>query len=172
MVDLIKSSLSTRSSLCYTYLQTWPYKLNVSSKCSYYHHHLDLDKQYSLIWRQILLTKCWDLVDEMTRCQFHQNFTSSFFIQMFFCAAFICLQFGFVIFFQKDFGTKGAHKMLVTLTPTDKMSWHQFGSSFILLFRKLNTAAHLFVRTEFLRITLCQKMIVQIVKYWGKRVLF
>jgi hypothetical protein len=30
-----------------------------------------------------------------------------------FCAAFMCLQFGFVIFWQKDFGTKAAHKMLV-----------------------------------------------------------
>jgi hypothetical protein len=29
----------------------------------------------------------------------------------------MCLQFGFVIFWQKDFGTKGAHKMLVKLTP-------------------------------------------------------
>jgi hypothetical protein len=27
------------------------------------------------------------------------------------------LQFGFVIFWQKDFGTKAAHKMLVKLTP-------------------------------------------------------
>jgi hypothetical protein len=34
-----------------------------------------------------------------------------------FCKAFICLQFGFVIFWQKDFGTKAAHKMLVKLTP-------------------------------------------------------
>jgi hypothetical protein len=34
-----------------------------------------------------------------------------------FCAAFICLQFGFVIFWQKDFGAKPAHKMLVKLTP-------------------------------------------------------
>ncbi len=30
-----------------------------------------------------------------------------------YCAAFMCLQFGFVIFWQKDFGTKAAHKMLV-----------------------------------------------------------
>jgi hypothetical protein len=29
----------------------------------------------------------------------------------------MCLQFGFVIFWQKDFGTKAAHKMLVKLTP-------------------------------------------------------
>jgi len=34
-----------------------------------------------------------------------------------FCAAFMCLQFGFVIFRQKDFGGKAAHKMLVKLTP-------------------------------------------------------
>ncbi len=32
------------------------------------------------------------------------------------CAAFMCLKFGFVIFWQKDFGTKAAHKMLVKLT--------------------------------------------------------
>jgi hypothetical protein len=35
------------------------------------------------------------------------------------CAAFLCLQFGFVIFWQKDFGAKAAHKMLVKLTPDD-----------------------------------------------------
>jgi hypothetical protein len=29
----------------------------------------------------------------------------------------MCLQFGFAIFWQKDFGTKAAHKMLVKLTP-------------------------------------------------------
>jgi hypothetical protein len=34
-----------------------------------------------------------------------------------FCAAFMCLQFGFGIFWQKDYGTKAAHKMLVKLTP-------------------------------------------------------
>jgi hypothetical protein len=33
------------------------------------------------------------------------------------CTAFNCLQFGFVIFWQKDFGTKAVHKMLVKLTP-------------------------------------------------------
>jgi hypothetical protein len=33
------------------------------------------------------------------------------------CPAFKCLQFGFVIFWQKDFGTKAAQKMLVKLTP-------------------------------------------------------
>jgi hypothetical protein len=34
----------------------------------------------------------------------------------------MCLQFGFVIFWQKDFGAKTAHKMLVKLTPGDKHS--------------------------------------------------
>jgi hypothetical protein len=34
--------------------------------------------------------------------------------------SFKCLQFGFVIFWQKDFGTKAAHKMLVKLTPGGK----------------------------------------------------
>jgi hypothetical protein len=29
----------------------------------------------------------------------------------------MCLKFGFVIFWQKDFGTKAAHKMLGKLTP-------------------------------------------------------
>ncbi len=38
------------------------------------------------------------------------------------CAAFMCLQFGFVIFWQKDFGAKAAHKMLVKLTP----DWAKF----------------------------------------------
>jgi hypothetical protein len=32
-------------------------------------------------------------------------------------APFMCLQIGFVIFWQKDFGAKAAHKMLVKLTP-------------------------------------------------------
>jgi hypothetical protein len=36
------------------------------------------------------------------------------------CIAFKCLQFGFVIFWQKDFGAKAAHKMLVKLTPGGK----------------------------------------------------
>ncbi len=34
-----------------------------------------------------------------------------------FCTAFMCLQFGFVIFGGKDLGVKAAHKMLVKLTP-------------------------------------------------------
>jgi hypothetical protein len=29
----------------------------------------------------------------------------------------MCREFGFVIFWQKDFGAKAAHKMLVKLTP-------------------------------------------------------
>jgi hypothetical protein len=34
-----------------------------------------------------------------------------------FCVAFMCLQFGFVIFWRKDFSAKAAHTMLVKLTP-------------------------------------------------------
>jgi hypothetical protein len=37
-------------------------------------------------------------------------------IPKFFAQLFKCLQFGFVIFWQKDFGAKAAHKMLVKLT--------------------------------------------------------
>jgi hypothetical protein len=48
------------------------------------------------------------------------NFTNilrvAFLYERFF-QAFMSLQFGFVIFWQKDFGAKGAHKMLVKLTP-------------------------------------------------------
>jgi hypothetical protein len=35
-----------------------------------------------------------------------------------FCAAFMCLQFGFVFFWQKYFGAKAAHEILVNLTPS------------------------------------------------------
>ncbi len=35
-----------------------------------------------------------------------------------FCEAFMCLQFGFVIFWLKDFGAKAAHEILVKLTPS------------------------------------------------------
>ncbi len=52
-----------------------------------------------------------------TWCQFHQYFTNSFFVWTLFCTAFMCLQFEFVNFRQKDFGAKAAHKMLVILTP-------------------------------------------------------
>ena len=34
-----------------------------------------------------------------------------------FCPAFMCLQFGFVIFWEKDFGAKARNKTLVKLTP-------------------------------------------------------
>ncbi len=32
----------------------------------------------------------------------------------------MCLKLGFVIFWQKDFGAKAAHKMLVKLTPGER----------------------------------------------------
>jgi hypothetical protein len=41
---------------------------------------------------------------------------SSFFIGKFFGIAFMRSQFGFVIFWQKDFGAKAAHKIVVKLT--------------------------------------------------------
>jgi hypothetical protein len=34
----------------------------------------------------------------------------------------MCLQFGFVIFWQKDFGAKAANKMLVKLTPAKRFT--------------------------------------------------
>jgi hypothetical protein len=38
----------------------------------------------------------------------------------------MCLQFGFVFFWQKDFGAKAAHKMLVKLTPGLYLKvWHK-----------------------------------------------
>jgi hypothetical protein len=49
------------------------------------------------------------------------NFTiflrAAFSYKSFFCAAFMCLHFGFEIFWRKGFGAKAAHKILVTLTP-------------------------------------------------------
>ena len=41
---------------------------------------------------------------------------AAFFVRKCFCAAFMCLQFGFVIFWQKKIGTKAARKMLLNLT--------------------------------------------------------
>jgi hypothetical protein len=35
----------------------------------------------------------------------------------------MCLQFGLLIFWQKDFGAKAAHKMLVKLTPGHSMGF-------------------------------------------------
>ncbi len=67
------------------------------------------------------LVKLWGLPKGFralpARCQFHQYFTSSFFVWKFFCAAFMCLQCGFKIFWWKDFGAIATHKMLVKLTP-------------------------------------------------------
>jgi hypothetical protein len=52
-----------------------------------------------------------------------------------FCAAIICLQIGFVIFWFKNFGAKAAHKMLVKLTPGCQLdlpsfSWWQGEAGF------------------------------------------
>ncbi len=46
-------------------------------------------------------------------CQFHQHFTREFFIQKCFAQ-----HFGFEIFWRKNIGAKGAHKMLMKLTPS------------------------------------------------------
>ncbi len=42
-----------------------------------------------------------------------------------FCAAFMRLQFGFVIFWRKDFGAKAVNKMLVKLTPEHRNTFWQ-----------------------------------------------
>jgi hypothetical protein len=64
--------------------------------------------------------------DKSTASIHHQVAISSiFYEQLFhlkvFCAAFMCLQFVFVIFRGKDFGAKAAHKMLVKLPPGGSM---------------------------------------------------
>jgi hypothetical protein len=41
----------------------------------------------------------------------------------------MCLQFGFVIFWQNDFGAKAAHKMLVKLTPGKPLKFCLLGGS-------------------------------------------
>ncbi len=67
-----------------------------------------------------LLLKYWWNWHQVSIWQCHQYFIRSFLVWMFFCAAFMCLQFGFVIFWQKDFGAKAALKILVKLTPGDR----------------------------------------------------
>ncbi len=47
-------------------------------------------------------------------------FYEQLFCMKVFCAAFMCLQVGLIIFWQKDFGAKVAHKMLLKLTPGDQ----------------------------------------------------
>ncbi len=49
-------------------------------------------------------------------CQFHQHFICIFFIQKCFSKFFSSLQFGFLIFWQKNIGKKATRKMLVKLT--------------------------------------------------------
>jgi hypothetical protein len=44
-------------------------------------------------------------------------------------AALMCLQFGFLIFWRKDFGAKAAHKMLVKLTPGGRKWQHDSQNS-------------------------------------------
>ncbi len=49
------------------------------------------------------------------------------------CTPFMCLQVGFVIFWQKYFGAKAAHKMLVKLTPV-WLAWNQLSDNWQFLF--------------------------------------
>ncbi len=51
-------------------------------------------------------------------------FYEQLFCKKVFCATFMCLQFGFAIFWQKDFGIKGAHKMSVKLAPGQFEYWY------------------------------------------------
>jgi hypothetical protein len=61
---------------------------------------------------QIFLGLCFQIF----HCQFHNILQAAFHTKVL-SAPFMCLQFGFVIFWWKDFGSKAAHKMLVKLTP-------------------------------------------------------
>ncbi len=69
-------------------------------------------------WREIIhkisyeKLKTWNLLSVSISPIFYKQL----FHTKHFCAAFMCLQFGFDIFWQKDFGAKAAHKMLVKLT--------------------------------------------------------
>ncbi len=49
------------------------------------------------------------------------------------CAPFMRLKFGFVIFWQKDFGAKAAHKMLVKLTPGSPCCRGRFSTTGLLV---------------------------------------
>jgi hypothetical protein len=46
----------------------------------------------------------------------YKGFLGQLFHTKVLCSAFMCLQFRFVIFWQKDFGAKADHKILVQLT--------------------------------------------------------
>jgi len=60
---------------------------------------------------------------KVIRCEFHQHFTNSFFVWKFFAQHFFYLQFGYVIFCQKNIGTKAAHIMLMKFA-IDHNPWH------------------------------------------------
>jgi hypothetical protein len=59
------------------------------------------------------------------------------------CASFLCLQFGFVIFWRKDFGAKAAHKSLVKLTPGEFHTLHFCKAIVDVLTRGRNNNYHL-----------------------------
>ncbi len=66
-----------------------------------------------------------------TECvfRFQVSISPIFYEQLFhtkvFCRAFMCLQFGFVIFWRKDFVAKAAHTMLVKSTPGQTNGLHK-----------------------------------------------
>ena len=65
-----------------------------------------------------LLASIEELLDLFTiRLPIVTTFYDQLFYMQVLCAAFMCLQFGFVIFWQKEISIKAAHKMLVKLTP-------------------------------------------------------
>ena len=59
--------------------------------------------------------KSTNYIQLATSGQFHQYFKSCFFCMKVFWVLIIYIQFGFVIFWRKEIGTKAACKMLVRL---------------------------------------------------------
>jgi len=65
---------------------------------------------------QITMNKFSRQKQRSTGCQFHQHFTSTFFVLNCFEKHLWCIQFGFVIFWHKKIGTNHACKMSAKLT--------------------------------------------------------
>ncbi len=81
-------------------------------------------------------SECWNTEPILGNAsgQSQVSISPTFYEQLFrtkvFCAAFMCLQFGLVIFWRKDFGAKVAHKMMVKLTPGVDLIKNIFGVNF------------------------------------------
>ncbi len=67
-----------------------------------------------------LRKECEKALVKSIRCKFHQHFTSAFCMKVL-CAAFLLLQFGFVIFWRKNIGAKAACKIVMKLTTVLQM---------------------------------------------------